>query len=271
MPSIPVNGTETYYERAGDGPPVVCLHGDGHDQRAWTPFADAVRESYEVISYDLRGHGRTGRTATPIASHYTFVEDLRALVDALGLDAPILVGHSFGGRIAYTYAARYPDALSRLVVLEPAPNSDGLPPVARVILPLLRLAILLVGTRRASALEQRLTPGDTDDPRADMTIPGLGMSKETYLDEASAMLDSRERRKLLGMNWEAADLSAIRVPTLALTGAESPEELTQGAATVAEQGADVRREVIPDAGHDAHLDNHAAFNRVVREFLDQGR
>jgi len=117
MPTVEANGVDLYYERRGDGPPVIFLHGMGLDHRYWPEFAAPLTDDYEVIVLDMRLHGRSGGDPEAELSIDTYADDLHALVDELGFETPAIVGHSMGGMVALRYADQYPDALSALVTL----------------------------------------------------------------------------------------------------------------------------------------------------------
>jgi len=111
-------------ESSAGRPVAVLIHGIGPDSLAsWYlslahPLADA---GFRVVMYDLRGHGRTER---PPAGYRLddLVDDLAALLEQLGVDAPVhLLGNSLGGSIAFGYAARHPDRVASLVAVESAP------------------------------------------------------------------------------------------------------------------------------------------------------
>jgi pimeloyl-ACP methyl ester carboxylesterase len=93
----------------------VLVHGLGGTSAAiWGRVAGELADEYTVVTYDLRGTGRSERPPGPYSLD-DFVGDLRALVEALELARPALVGHSFGGSIALAYAARYPAEVSAVV------------------------------------------------------------------------------------------------------------------------------------------------------------
>jgi pimeloyl-ACP methyl ester carboxylesterase len=122
------NGIEQHVQQmgaaAGDVPTAVCIHGIGTDSLASyyftlaKPLADA---GMRVVMYDLRGHGRSSRPP----SGYTlddYVADLTALLDHLGVTGPVyLVGNSFGGTIAFSFAVRHPARAAGIAVLESEP------------------------------------------------------------------------------------------------------------------------------------------------------
>jgi pimeloyl-ACP methyl ester carboxylesterase len=113
--TVAVNGTRLYYEAAGEGPAVVLLHGGNLDRRLWDPQFLALAREHRVVRYDLRGFGRSRDRDGPFQAH----EDLRALLDMLGVPRASLVGLSGGGRIAIDFAFAYPDRVHRLVLAAP--------------------------------------------------------------------------------------------------------------------------------------------------------
>lgn len=112
-----VNGTRLYYEVAGSGTPVVLVHGFTLDVRMWDDQFLLLAEHYRVVRYDLRGFGQS---ATPTTDPYVACDDLRALLDFLGIDAAAVVGLSMGGGVAADFALTYPDRTKALVLIDAA-------------------------------------------------------------------------------------------------------------------------------------------------------
>jgi pimeloyl-ACP methyl ester carboxylesterase len=101
------DGTRLSYEEAGDGPALVLVHGITESRRAWDPILPALTERWHVVAVDLRGHGESERRAP--YDMETLASDVHSLVADLGLEAPLLVGHSLGGVVVSAYGgARYP-------------------------------------------------------------------------------------------------------------------------------------------------------------------
>jgi pimeloyl-ACP methyl ester carboxylesterase len=127
--SISVAGATISFRECGDaaGPPAVLLHGGSSSAVTWDRLAAALTTAgHYVIAADLRGHGGSSRTR-----HYPlegYQEDIRGLMDALGIESAALVGHSLGGYVAATMAQRDPARVTRLVLEEPglpARDADG--------------------------------------------------------------------------------------------------------------------------------------------------
>ena len=119
MPKIRVNGIDLHYISVGAGADIVMLHGFLGNLAVWHLYmAPILRREYRVTTYDLRGHGYSDVTATGYTTA-DMAEDLRCFLDAMGLDRPILVGHSFGADIAMYFSLLYPERVPKLLALEP--------------------------------------------------------------------------------------------------------------------------------------------------------
>jgi pimeloyl-ACP methyl ester carboxylesterase len=118
---IEVAGTRLHVR--DDGPraaqAVVFLHGFGASLHTWEPWARDLRTAFRVVRFDLPGSGLSPPDTTGDYTDGRSVALLAALLDRLGIERATLVGHSIGGRIAFTFAARHPDRVDRLVLISP--------------------------------------------------------------------------------------------------------------------------------------------------------
>jgi pimeloyl-ACP methyl ester carboxylesterase len=119
MPKINVHGNELHYIALGEGPDVVMLHGFLGNLAVWhLQIAPQLRNSYRLTTYDLRGHGYS--QVTP--SGYTpgdMANDLKGLLDGLGIEKASLVGHSYGADVCLYFALQNPERVDKIVALEP--------------------------------------------------------------------------------------------------------------------------------------------------------
>ena len=94
-----------FYEVSGAGEPVVLIHAFSVDRRMWAPQIASLEKRFRVVRYDQRGHGKSDGPSAPYAQH----EDLRSVLDALGIDKATLIGLSAGATTATDFAIAYPN------------------------------------------------------------------------------------------------------------------------------------------------------------------
>src|SRR5881409_4439145 len=129
-----LHGHRVDYRVAGEGPPLVLIHGMVNSSRHWEQVALRLADRYTVIAPDLIGHGdsATPRGDYSLGAHAASIRDLLA---AIGIDRATLVGHSLGGGVALQFFYQFPQRTERLVLV----SSGGL---GREVSPLLRSAAL---------------------------------------------------------------------------------------------------------------------------------
>jgi pimeloyl-ACP methyl ester carboxylesterase len=124
MPIAEINGTTIHYEVVGEGEPLLFIHGGfgglGTGDVAAPAWRDRFAQKLKVITYDRRSSGRSGFPETPHTMEQ-FADDVRGLLDHLGIGAATIWGTSAGGPIAATFALKYPERTARLILAETAP------------------------------------------------------------------------------------------------------------------------------------------------------
>lgn len=113
---MPVTGG-IHYEEQGAGDPVILSSGLGGSGTYWAPNVAALAKSNRVITYDHRGTGRSDREVPGDLTIEAMAEDLRILMDALGIQSATLIGHAIGGMIGLAFDLNYPGRLSRLAII----------------------------------------------------------------------------------------------------------------------------------------------------------
>jgi 3-oxoadipate enol-lactonase len=260
-----VRDIDIYYEIHGAGPRLLFIGGSGGDLRQKPGVFDGplVRD-FEVLSYDQRGLGRSGRPAGP----YTMAdygEDAAALLDALDWDCCAVMGVSFGGMVAQELAVRHPSRVSRLVLACTSSGGAGLPSY-----PLHELQTLSEDERALRGLELSDTRCDAAwraaNPQAAARLLGLAAAR------ASAGADDPGRDAGFRLQLEARAghdtwdrLPALTMPVYVCGGCHD------GIAPPPNQHALARR--IPNArlelfegGHLFLVQDRSAFPRIA-EFL----
>ncbi len=116
---LKVGSHQAHYLRAGEGPPVVLLHGGGSNCRDWAGTMVNLSHSHNLYAPDLMGFGLSSRNGS---GYYLsdFAEFTLEFIRTLGLDSPVLVGHSLGGRVCLEIALRHPEKVRRLVLVSSA-------------------------------------------------------------------------------------------------------------------------------------------------------
>lgn len=119
MATVVHEGVTFTFDEKGEGdPPVLLIHGMACDRATMAAQFDHLSASHRTVSYDQRGHGGSSK---PLAAAYdpvSLAEDASRICEALGLEKPVVVGHSLGGTVALALASRHPEALSALVLLD---------------------------------------------------------------------------------------------------------------------------------------------------------
>ena len=270
MPSVEINGIETYYEDYGDGQPIVVLHGATANHQVWAEQLQPLTDDYRVILYDLRGHGKTGSSDLDRYTADTYADDLAVLVDALNLDQPVVLGHSLGGMIGYRFADEHPEKLSALITvgaITPESFSAGERAFkfahSRVITPLMEYKWVLDG---AVWVQQKLF-GDDSTPDRDR-LEELREAHECETPE----LPTDERTKITrglqeyltsSWSWQSSE-----VPVLMLYGENEPF-IESHASYLKTKLDNCRTAEIPEASHNSQVDNPEFIRTRVREFLEK--
>jgi pimeloyl-ACP methyl ester carboxylesterase len=112
-----IEGKKIYYLTAGQGPPVILLHGYTQTSRMWRPLIDRLKEQFTVIAPDLPGIGDSDIPKTG-SDMKTAAIQIHALAKALGVTKASVVGHDIGLMVAYAYAAQFPTEVEKLVVMD---------------------------------------------------------------------------------------------------------------------------------------------------------
>jgi pimeloyl-ACP methyl ester carboxylesterase len=121
---IEVNGTTLRCLVEGDGEPLALIHGVGGSLEAWDGVAMRLRDRYRIVRYDQRGHGESEKVPGPYTIE-DFSCDLRAVLDALGIERAHVAGHSLGGLVAQGFALDHPGRLCKLALISTVAGRTG--------------------------------------------------------------------------------------------------------------------------------------------------
>jgi 3-oxoadipate enol-lactonase len=250
------------YSDVGSGRTVVLLHGFPLSRAMWQEQLAGIGAEYRVIAPDLRGHGDSPAPE----GVYTMDEmagDVVELLDALHIGAPVVLGGlSMGGYVAFALAARFPDRIRALMLLDTRANADT-PEAAREREKNAQ-AVLAAGSagQVVEAMLPRLVSKHTREQSPDRVEFLRGVMERTPPEGIAGALRGmairRDRR---------AELAGISLPTLVLAGADDVIAPVEEAKAMAAAIPNARLEVVPHAGHLAPYENPSAVNAVLLDFL----
>ena len=265
MPVAQTNSITTFYEDTGDGPVVVLVHGHSLDLRMWKYQASALVDmGYRAVRYDVRGHGRTSVPPTGYTWD-TYSQDLAELLDALDITGDAnLVGLSMGGGIALKFTMDHPKSVRSLSLVDSTlPGFTYSEEFSSEILAL-REAVRAEGA--TAAFDRLWLPNPLFD--------GLRKHPDKFAEaedmvagfQAAEYLEAAEMPECVQLDL-AARLGEVTVPTLVVVGEEDLPDLRLIAEILASTIPDARFEVIAGCGHTPPMEDPAAFNRVLIQFL----
>jgi pimeloyl-ACP methyl ester carboxylesterase len=262
--TISVRGGDLAYEVAGQGEPIVLLHGHSFDRRMWDPQFAELAKHYRVIRYDLRGYGLSDLPAEGVGSLHA--DDLAALLDALKIQKAHVVGLSLGGYVVGDMVALYPD---RLLSATSASGGvfDG--PASRNLSPQeWEDRLKEIEAVRAKGVES------AKNGWMEALLKGTGHHEAKIRPLLSKMIGEWsawqflhiEPRLVLG--HEAIDKIAAKKPDLpVLWIAGANDHYQESLAKFQQVLPQSEVVVIPDAGHLSNLEQPEAFTAALLKFL----
>jgi len=256
-----VNGTRLHYQAAGEGYPVVLVHGLGLDMRMWDSQFETLADRYRAIRYDLRGFGKSAPQKTD--ERFRHPEDLRALLDYLEVSKAHVIGLSLGGAIALQYAVLYPDGLRSLVLVDSALDGFEWSEEFDASFTAIEKRAVQAGPSAGNRmwLEHALfVPAcEQSDCRTKLTQMVGEYSGWTWVNKSPAR----------GIRPPSAErLSEIHVPALLIVGERDLPDFQNIAERLATGIRGARKVVMKGVGHMSNMENPAEFNSIVLSFLE---
>lgn len=264
MPDIAVNGIRIRYDDTGGDLPVLAFsHGLLWSRHMFAPQVAAMRDAYRCISWDHRGQGDSEVPPGRICTIEDCYADAVALLDALELGPVHFVGLSMGGFVGIRLAARHPERVRSLALLDTAadPEPRRTIPKYRAMVAVARVFGIpgLLAEQVMRIMFSRTFLADPEMAALRAEWRGRLLSNDTTIYKAVNGVIERES--------VASELGAIRCPTLVLRGAEDAAIAEHRAQALAEGIAGARFVSIPRAGHTATIENAPAVNRALVDFL----
>ena len=288
---VPVGDASLYVRDVGSGRPLIVLHGGpDFDQAYLRPELDELADTYRLIYYDQRGRGKSAENVRP--ENVTLASDLSDL-DAVRrhfrLDAPVLLGHSWGTLLALEFARRHPTRVSHLVLMNPAPVSQAQVATLRQSYvaqlgsdmdrqrAIQAEAAYKEGNPEAVASRYRIhfkyalqRPADYEKLMARMSAAFRSQGKDGIL-KAWAVEEQlyRDTWSLPGYDL-LPKLRGLRVPTLVIVGEQDfiPPSI---ASAIAQALPEATLVTIPNCGHFAYLECGSAVRSALNNFFARNR
>jgi pimeloyl-ACP methyl ester carboxylesterase len=257
MDAVQANGLEIAYRRAGEGPPLVFVHGAGEDGRVWQPQLADLADQFSVVAWDEPGAGRSSDLPADFGLA-DYADCLAALIETLELGTAHVAGLSWGGTVVLELYRRHPELVATLILTDTYAGWKGSLPEQEV-------------RARVTGLRQMLEgPPEQFDP----TLPGLFAGEPPLqfvplLEQIAAEVrpESLETQLLVMAHADQRDLlPRIAVPTLLLWGELDARSPLDVARQFEQAIPNTKLVVIPGCGHVSNLERPDEFNEAVRNF-----
>ncbi len=257
---ITIHGSKIYYETRGSGDPLVFVHADALDHRQWEEQVEYFADKYLVVTYDIRGFGKS---EIPTDEPYSFSEDLALLMDHLQIDKAHLVGLSMGAAIIIDFALTHQNRVMSLTLADPGISGDGFSQdfkdaINKVI---------------ALAKENKLE--EVKETWKSLAIFETSRANNEVWAKVALMVADTSCYRWYGTNQPinlsplaAQRLDEIKVPTLVMVGEHDIADFQRKAKLLHEKISGSKFVTIPNSGHLSNMDNPEKFNEAFGMFLD---
>jgi 3-oxoadipate enol-lactonase len=257
---IKANGIEINYQIDGDGPVVTFSHSLACNLSMWDEQVRVLQGRYRVLCYDTRGHGQTEAPAGAYALEQ-LADDLKGLLDGLGIAATHFVGLSMGGMIGQVFALKYPAMVQSLVLCD---TTSRYPSGAAAVW---EERIKTVG---AKGMEPMVAP----TLERWFTAPFRARRKD-LMDKVGAMIRSTPAAGYIGCCHALPKINVterlrdVRCPALVIVGEEDPGTPVDMARDIQTALPVAELAVLCRASHLSNVEQPEEFNRVLGSFLDK--
>lgn len=252
MPYIKTDQTNVYYDVKGTGPALVFIHGAMGTNTNWKYQIRVFSESYRVYALDLPGHGRSDSIPTEISID-TFAELVSEVITQLGMETPVVCGHSMGGAIGLQLALDGPNPLGALVLVGSGAKLGVHPEILSNMRTKFRETIDQIYNKWAFA------------QNSDRSLIETLKQQVLEIKASIAVAD-----------WEACDsfncrsrLDELQLPTLMIVGAEDKLTPVWYSEFLLDRIPGSTLEKVTNAGHYVMVEQPMQFNRVLSSFLER--
>ena len=263
-----INGTTIWYEQIGQGAVRLVMHGGlGFDHTYFRPEFDVLADGHQVVYYDHRGNGRSGRPPLGTVTMEQLADDAAALLDHLGAEQATVIGHSYGGFVAQEFALRHPTRLAALVLIDTTPgqlgdgetvDNQGPPPPPEF---LELMSVPPASDEEFAALGPKVLPFYFYRPEK--------LDIDAHMADTIFAADVMMYSMMVLAGWSSVDrLHQIAAPTLMLCGRHDVVTSYPQAERIAARIPGATLRIFEDSGHFPWLEEPAAFFETLGAWLD---
>jgi pimeloyl-ACP methyl ester carboxylesterase len=263
---VNIGNVRLYYETAGQGVPLVMVHAGVADSRQWNNEFTFFSRNYQVVRYDMRGYGKS----EPVDGEFSHMDDLIAILNALGLHEPVVImGCSMGGGLAMDFALTHPSRVRALIMVGSGPSG---------------LELDVPASAKFADVEKAFEAGDLDlvsEIETQIWFDGTGRTPEQVNQAMRKLVYEMNRQALahevkqLGKRLPNAQISAfdrlsdLKVPVLVIIGAHDTPYILAAADYMIEKVPSAQKVVIEDAAHLPNMDQPEEFQAILTNFLER--
>ncbi len=263
MPTISVNGARLHYTDAGDGPEaIVFAHGLLWSGRMFDPQVQVLKDRYRCITFDFRGQGQSEVTAGGYDID-TLTEDAKALIDALGCAPCHFVGLSMGGIVGMRLAARRPELLRSLILIETTADPEPEKNIPRYRMLGLIARWISIGLVRKPVMKIMFGQTFLNDPAR--AVERTEMERQLLANHRVGV--TRALGGVIGRKGVYDEVASITTPTLVMVGEEDVATVPNKARRIHEQIKQSQLVHIPGAGHTSTIEQPAFVTAQIERFL----
>jgi len=257
MPILSLRDINLHYEIAGEGDPILFIHGLGSSSGDWAPQVVVFSKTHQTITFDVRGHGRSDKPPGPY-SVPLFAADTTALMQALGVGPAHVVGLSMGGMIGFQMSIDAPELVRSMTIVNSGPELILRGWKQRLLWLQRQSVVRLFGMRNmGEMLGKRLFPEQAQNDRRELFVERWAENdKRAYYAAMQGLV-----------GWTVAEhLGKIQCPTLFIAADQdyTPVSLKQH---YVEQMPNAALKLIDESRHFTPVDQPARFNQALAEFL----
>lgn len=264
---LDVDGTRTRVLQAGQGQPLVLLHGIGGHLDAYMHNIAGFSKHFRVVAYDMPGHGYSS-TATADLELADYVRHLAALLDQLGYPAASLNGESLGGWVSIKFAVRYPERVRRLVLNTPG----GTMATPEVMNRLRTLSQAAADAPTPESIRARLEwlMAHAETVTDELVEARLGIYSRPGFSESMRHIMCLQDLEVRRRNMVTDDeLRQLQPPTMVVWTSNDPSGPAAAGMHIADTVPNGRFQFIDDAGHWPQWEQTQRFNEAVLRFLTE--